>query len=52
MIQLPGVMQADATLARAGASVTLFVVGTRGDAEPWRFEVLGSEALQLRLWRA
>jgi hypothetical protein len=47
MIQLSGVMEADAALARAGASVTLFVVGTRGDAEPWRFEVLGREALRL-----
>ena len=47
MIQLPGVMEADATLARVGASVTLFVVGTRGDAEPWRFEVLGNEPLRL-----
>ena len=47
MIQLPGVLQADAALARAGAQVTLFVVGTRGDAEPWRFEVLGNEPLQL-----
>jgi hypothetical protein len=27
--------------------VTLFVVGTRGDAEPWRFEVLGNEPLRL-----
>jgi hypothetical protein len=47
MIQLPGVVEADAALARAGAQVTLFVVGTRGDAEPWRFDVLGSEALLL-----
>jgi hypothetical protein len=47
MIQLPAVVEADATLARAGAVVTLFVVGTRGDAEPWRFEVLGAEALLL-----
>jgi len=27
--------------------VTLFVAGTRGDAEAWRFEVLGHEALAL-----
>ena len=47
MIQLPAVVEADAALARAGASVTLFVVGTRGDAEPWRFEVMGSEPLLL-----
>ena len=47
MIQLPGIVEADAALARAGASVTLFVVGTRGDAEPWRFEVLGAEPLVL-----
>jgi len=27
--------------------VTLFVAGTRGDAEPWRIEVLGHAALEL-----
>jgi hypothetical protein len=27
--------------------VTLFVAGTRGDAEAWRFEVLGQEKLEL-----
>ena len=27
--------------------MTLFVAGTRGDAEAWRFEVLGHEALAL-----
>ena len=47
MIQLPGIVEADAALARAGATVTLFVAGTRGDAEPWRFEVLGTEPLAL-----
>jgi hypothetical protein len=47
MIQLPAVVEADAALARAGAVVTLFVAGARGDAQAWRFEVLGREALQL-----
>jgi hypothetical protein len=47
MIQLPAIVQADAALARDGAGITLFVAGTRGDAEPWRFEVLGREALAL-----
>ncbi len=47
MIQLPAIVEADAALARAGAGVTLFVAGTRGDAEAWRFEVLGHEALEL-----
>ncbi len=47
MIQLPAILEADAALARAGAMVTLFVAGTRGDAEAWRFEVLGHEALEL-----
>lgn len=47
MIQLPAIVEADAALARPGASVTLFVVGTRGDAQAWRFEVQGSEALEL-----
>jgi hypothetical protein len=47
MIQLPAILEADAAFARAGAAVTLFVAGTRGDAEAWRFEVLGHEALEL-----
>ena len=47
MIQLPAVVAADAALARVGAVITLFVAGTRGDAEAWRCEVLGYELLQL-----
>lgn len=47
MIQLPAIVQADAALARAGAVVTLFVAGTRGDAQAWRFEVLGHQTLEL-----
>jgi len=47
MVQLPAIVAADPSLARVGASVTLFVAGTRGDAEPWRFEVQGDEALAL-----
>jgi hypothetical protein len=47
MIQLPAILQADPGLARTGATVTLFVAGTRGDAEAWRFEVQGRESLQL-----
>jgi hypothetical protein len=47
MIQLPAILQADASLARPGAQVSLFVAGTNGHAEVWQFEVLGREALQL-----
>lgn len=47
LIQLPAILQADAALARPGANVQIFVVGTRGDAEPWHFEVQGDEALDL-----
>ncbi len=47
MVQLPAIVEAEPALARAGASVTLFVAGTRGDAEAWRFEVQGHEALAL-----
>jgi len=47
LIQLPAILEADATLARPGQRVVLLVVGTRGDAEPWQFEVEGREALQL-----
>jgi hypothetical protein len=47
MIQLPAILQADPALARPGAQVLLFVAGTRGDAEAWRFQVQGREALLL-----
>jgi hypothetical protein len=47
MIQLPAILQADASLTRPGAQLRLFVAGTRGDGEAWQFEVLGREALQL-----
>ena len=47
MIQLPAIVEADVALAREGAGITLFVAGTRGDAEAWRFEVQGREALVL-----
>jgi len=47
MIQLPAIVEADSALARVGAVVSLFVAGTRGDAEAWLFEVLGSVPLEL-----
>ncbi|HYN62507.1 MAG TPA: DUF3108 domain-containing protein [Rubrivivax sp.] len=47
MIQLPAIVEADAALTQPDARVTLFVVGTRGDAEAWHFEVQGREALEL-----
>lgn len=47
MIQLPAILEADPALTLTGARVTLFVVGTRGDAEAWHFEVQGQEALDL-----
>jgi hypothetical protein len=47
MIKLPAILEADAALACEGAAVTPFVAGTRGDVEPWRFEVLRHEALEL-----
>ncbi len=47
MIQLPAIVEANPSLARTGARVTLFVVGTRGDAEAWHFEVQGRQALEL-----
>ena len=47
LIQLPAIVEADAALARPGASVQIFVVGARGDAEAWRFDVQGREALAL-----
>lgn len=47
LLQLPAVVEADPALAQAGARVALFVVGTRGDAELWRFDVSGHEPLTL-----
>lgn len=47
LIQLPAIFEADPALSAAGAHVSLFVVGTRGDAQAWRFQVLGREALDL-----
>ena len=47
LIQLPAILQADAALAQPGASVRILVVGTRGDAEAWHFEVQRREALTL-----
>ena len=47
MIQLPAILEADSALTQMGARVTLFVVGTRGDAEAWHFEVQGRQALEL-----
>jgi Protein of unknown function (DUF3108) len=47
MLQLPAILQANPALAVAGAQVPLFVVGARGDAEVWAFQVLGVETLDL-----
>lgn len=47
LLQLPAVVEADPALAQAGARVALFVVGTRGDAELWRFDASGHEPLTL-----
>lgn len=47
MIQLPAIIAADPALAQPGARITLFVVGTRGDADDWVFEVQGREDLDL-----
>jgi hypothetical protein len=47
MIQLPAIVEADGALTRTGARVTLFVVGTRGDAEAWHFDAQGRETLEL-----
>lgn len=47
MLQLPGIVEAEPALAREGARLTLFVVGPRGDAKAWHFEVQGRDTLQL-----
>ena len=47
MLQLAGVMAADPALAAPGTAISMWVVGTRGDAEVWTFVVQGSEDLDL-----
>ncbi len=47
MIQLPAIVAANAALATPGGHITLFVAGTRGDAEAWRFDVTGPQPIEL-----
>jgi hypothetical protein len=47
MLQLPAVVDADPARWPAGSQVTMFVAGSRGDAEPWAFSVKGPEAVVL-----
>jgi hypothetical protein len=47
MVQLAAIIEAEPALALDATRVTLYVVGTRGDAEAWHFEVQGREALTL-----
>lgn len=47
MIQLPAIVEADPALAQPGARITLFVAGTRGDAEDWVFDVIGRDHVEL-----
>ncbi len=43
IIQLAGIAQAQPAALTAGGQIELFVAGTRGDAQVWRFDVLGAE---------
>jgi hypothetical protein len=47
MLQLAGIAQANPALREPGSEIAVFVVGTRGDAEVWRYTVLGTEAIEL-----
>jgi hypothetical protein len=47
LIQLSAIFEADPALMESGVQVTLFVVGSRGDSQAWRFQVLGRDALEL-----
>jgi len=47
MLQLAAVMAANPALAAPGTQVSIWVVGTRGDAEVWTFTVQGSAPLAL-----
>ncbi|MDE2614566.1 MAG: DUF3108 domain-containing protein [Burkholderiales bacterium] len=47
MLQLAGVLDAEPALGAVGASVSMWVVGPRGDAEVWTFVVQPRDAVDL-----
>ncbi|MDE2395093.1 MAG: DUF3108 domain-containing protein [Burkholderiales bacterium] len=47
MMQLPAIVDARPAAFRPGARVPMFVVGARGEGDPWVFEVVASEDLAL-----
>ncbi len=51
MVQLAAVMAANPALAEPEAQVSIWVVGSRGDAEVWTFTVQGRAALDLPIGR-
>jgi Protein of unknown function (DUF3108) len=51
MVQLAAVMAANPSLAQAQSQVSIWVVGTRGDADVWTFTVQDRAALDLPLGR-
>jgi hypothetical protein len=46
LVQLAAILEADATLASAGARIDLAVGGARGELDRWRFEVDGLRAVE------
>ena len=48
LVQLAGVLEAEAPQRLTGARTTLMVVGARGGAERWDFVVVGSETIAER----
>lgn len=51
MVQLASVMAANPVLSETDAQVSIWVVGSRGDAEVWTFTVQGRTALELPIGR-
>lgn len=51
MLQLAAVLAANPTLAEPEAQVSMWVVGTRGDAAVWTFTVQGRATLELPIGR-
>jgi hypothetical protein len=48
MVQLAAVVSAEPQLAKAGAKVVLYVVGSHGDASVWVFRCIGPETVDTR----
>jgi hypothetical protein len=47
MVQLAGIAEARGAALVSGDTIAMFVSGARGDADIWRFDVVGSQTIEI-----